>query len=225
MNIEGLGPQIITQLIEAGLIRDAADLYRLTKDDLLGLERFADKSAENLIAAIQATKDNPLARLLFALGIRHVGENVARTLVEYYPSLDALAGASQEELQAVPAIGPKIAASIVSYFHEEQNRRLIEKLRAAGVRLAEEAGKVKQPGARPLAGKTFVLTGGLETMSREEAEERLRRLGAKAAGSVSKKTDYVVAGKDPGSKYQKALELGIKILNEAEFLAMAEGDG
>ena len=125
----------------------------------------------------------------------------------------------------MPAIGPKIAASIVSYFRESQNRRLIEELRAAGVRLAEEAKEAKEPQAQPLAGKIFVLTGGLESMSREEAEERLRQLGAKAAGSVSKKTDYVVAGKDPGSKYEKAVELGVKILNEAELRELLEGAG
>lgn len=217
MNIEGLGPQIIAQLIGAGLIHDPADLYRLDKEDLLGLERFADKSAENLIQAIQGTKDNSLARLLFALGIRHVGENVARMLVECYPSLDALAAASQEELQSIPAVGPKIAASIVSYFHEEQNRALIEKLRAAGVKLAETA---RAAGPLPLQGKTFVLTGGLASMTREEAEERLRRLGAKTTGSVSKKTDFVVVGKDPGSKYQKALELGVKVIDENGLLEM-----
>mgnify|MGYP005837923335 CR=1 FL=1 len=219
MNIEGLGPQIVAQLIEAGLIRDAADLYRLRQEDLVELERFGERSAENLVRAIAATRGNELARLIFALGIRHVGENVARVLAEEFRSMDALAAATEEDLLAIPAIGPKIAASIVSYFREEQNRRLIEKLRKAGVRM-EEAPEAAPAGPQPLAGKTFVLTGGLASMTREEAEERLRALGAKVASSVSRKTDYVVVGKDPGSKYQKALELGIEILNEEEFLRM-----
>ncbi|MGQ9779676.1 MAG: NAD-dependent DNA ligase LigA [Bacillota bacterium] len=220
MNIEGLGPQIIAQLIETGLIHDAADLYRLREEDLVELERFGPKSAANLVRAIAATRENELARLIFALGIRHVGENVARVLAEHFRSMDALAAASEEELLAIPAIGPKIAASIVSYFREEQNRRLLAKLRAAGVRMEE--GEAAPAGPQPLAGKTFVLTGGLASMTREEAEERLRALGAKVASSVSRKTDYVVVGKDPGSKYQKALELGITILREEEFLKMLE---
>ncbi|MGE5530403.1 MAG: NAD-dependent DNA ligase LigA [Patescibacteria group bacterium] len=215
MNIEGLGPQIVAQLIEAGLVGDPADLYALTAEQLLKLERFGEKSAANLVASIGSTRSNPLHRLIFALGIRHVGENAARILADSFGSMDALAGAPFEELQDIQGIGPKIAESIVGFFHEEQNRRLLEKLRTAGVRMEEER---RERGPLHLAGKTFVLTGGLLSMTREEAEERLRALGAKTAGSVSRKTDYVVAGKDPGSKYQKAQELGIEIWDEERLL-------
>ncbi len=221
MDIEGLGPQIASQLIEAGLVKDPSDLYRLDKERLLALDRFGAKSAENLIAAVDASRNNPLYRLIFALGIRHVGENVARILADNYAGLEELAKAPYEELRAIPGIGPKIAESIALYFQEEQNKRLLAELRAAGVRMTEE--RTSAVADAPLAGKTFVLTGGLESMSRAEAEERLRALGAKPAGSVSKKTDYVVVGKDPGSKYQKALELGITILNEAQLKEMLGG--
>ena len=220
MNIEGLGPAIINMLMEKGLVNDPADLYRLTYEDLIGLERFGEKSARNLLAALEKSKETPLPRLLYALGIRHVGAEVARKLTEHFRSLDRILTATPDELLAVPEVGATIAESVQRWALEERNRELVEKLRAVGLNFtmaAEEGGR-----PQPLAGETFVLTGTLEAMTRSAAEEELRKLGAKTASSVSRKTSYVVVGADPGSKYQKALELGVKILSEAEFLQLLE---
>lgn len=217
MDIEGVGPAVVNLLVEKGLIKDAAGLYDLTAGDLAGLERFGAKSAENLLAAVERSKENPPERLLFALGIRHVGEEMARRLVGYFRDLDRIFTATKEELMAVPEIGEAIAESIRRYMEEAQNREFLEKLRRAGLKFKAEERKAT---AEPLSGKTFVLTGALAAFTREEAEEVLRGLGARVTSSVSKKTDYVVAGESPGSKYQKAMELGVPVLTEDEFLRL-----
>lgn len=218
MNIEGLGPSSVNQLLEKNLISDPADLYSLQKNDLLGLERFGEKSASNLIEAIKRSRSTPLSRLLFALGIRHVGAEAARRLAEHFKSLDKIFNATKDELLEVPEVGEKIAESLLHYAGEEQNRRVIEKLRSAGLKFSLEKGP--EESIQALEGETFVLTGTLTTMSRKDAEEELRRRGAKATSSVSRNTDYLVVGENPGSKYQKALELGVKILTEQDFLEL-----
>lgn len=220
MDIQGLGPAIVSQLLDAGLIADAGDLYYLKVEDLLPLERFAQQSAQNLIAAIAASKNKGLERLLFALGIRHVGERAARTLARHFRSLDRLREASFEELTTLPDIGPKIAASIKAFFEEPRNLEVLEKLRRAGVRMEAEA-ESETPG--PLAGKTFVLTGTLPNLTRQEATDLIVRAGGKVAGSVSRRTDYVVVGDNPGSKYDKARELGIPLLDEEGLRKLLEG--
>ena len=220
MNIEGLGPAIINLLMEKGLVSDPADLYRLTYENLIELERFGDKSARNLLAALERSKETPLPRLLYALGIRHVGAEVARKLAEHFRSLDRILTATLEELLAVPEVGATIAESVQRYAREERNRKLVERLRAVGLNFTLDEVEEDQP--LPLAGETFVLTGTLESMTRSAAEEELRKLGAKTTSSVSRKTSYLVVGAEPGSKYQKALDLGVKILSEAEFLQLLE---
>jgi len=217
MNIEGLGPAIIQQLLDAGLVRDVADLYRLEVEDMLKLERMGEKSASNLVNAIRKSRDNPIERLIFGLGIRHVGQRAAGLLAERFGDVRALADASAEELMKIPEIGEKIAESIVAYFRQEQNRRVLKKLETAGVRMRNPA---VEEGPKPLQGKRFVVTGTLETMKRSEVEELIRRLGGVVSSSVSRNTDYLVLGRDPGSKYDRARELGIKILTEREFLEM-----
>ena len=218
MNIDGLGPSIIETLLAAGLIADAADLYKLTVAELAELERMGEKSAGNLVNAIQASKEAGLARLLFALGIRFVGAKVAGTLARAYGQLDAVTAATMDELVQIPEIGPRIAESVVGYFADPEHLQLIEKLRQAGVRLEEI--KTDNPLAQIFAGKTFVLTGTLETLGRSEATAEIEKRGGKAASSVSKKTDFVIAGAEAGSKLTKAQELGVRVLTEAEFLAM-----
>ena len=216
MNIEGLGPSTIDLLLEKELIKDPADLYSLEFSDLVTLERFGEKSARNLLAAIERSKEVPFARVLFALGIRHVGAEMARRLASAFLSIDRLLEATPEELLAVPDVGAAIADSIRAYAAEAQNRKLIEKLRVAGLQMTAAP---ETPGDElPLHGKTFVLTGTLATMTRNAAEEAIRRLGGKTSSSVSRRTDYVVVGQDPGSKYQKAQELGVPILTEEEFI-------
>ena len=222
MNIDGLGSSIIETLLAAGLIADAADLYKLSVAELAEMERMGEKSASNLVNAIQASKEAGLARLLFALGIRFVGAKVAGTLAKAYGQIDAVAAAAMDELVQIPDIGPRIAESVVGYFADPEHLQLIEKLRQAGVRLAEI--KTDNPLAQIFAGKTFVLTGTLETLGRTEAAAEIEKRGGKAASSVSKKTDFVVAGAEAGSKLTKAQELGVPVLTEAEFLAMLEMD-
>lgn len=216
MNLDGVGPSLIDQLLDKGLIKDVADLYYLKKDDLLGLERMGEKSAQNAMNAIEESKNRSLDRLIFALGIRHVGAGTARTLTEKYRSMDALMNTSVDELLTVDEIGPKSAESISQFFAESRNRELIAKLRQGGVRMEmpEEPAIVAESN---FAGKSFVFTGGLETLSRGEAQELVLRRGGKVSSSVSKKTDYVVYGKDPGSKFEKAQELNIPTLTEEEF--------
>jgi DNA ligase (NAD+) len=217
MDIAGLGPAVVKQLVDSGLVRDVSDLYRLTAEQVKGLERFADKSAENLINAIAESKSNPLHRLIFALGIRHVGERAARILAEHFGDIRRIMDAGYEELVAIPEIGPKIAESVIAFMHEPQNRALIERLMKNGVNVvAEKTTAAAQNGK--LAGKTFVLTGTLASLKRDEAKKLIESRGGKVSSSVSKKTDYVVAGDSPGSKYDKAVQLGVAIIDEQEFL-------
>jgi len=214
MNIEGLGPAVVSQLLDAGLIKDVADLYYLDFEELIKLERMGRKSAQNLLAAIEKSKENSLAQLLFALGIRHVGARAGKLLAKHFGSLDKLMAASCEEIITVPEIGTKMAESIIQFFRQEDNRRVVEKLKAAGVRSQEEEGaKMEQT----LAGMVFVVTGTLEGFSRKEAQEAIEARGGKVSSSVSKKTNYVVVGADPGSKFDKAKELGVPILDEDGF--------
>lgn len=221
MDIAGLGPAVLAQVLTGGLIKDPADLYSLRYEDLVGLERLGPKSAQNLLGAIEVSKKNSLSRLIFALGIRHVGERAAKILAQRYDSLEVLMGAREDELTAIPEIGPKIASSIVSFFAESQNRLVIDKLVKAGVNT--RADKDRGAGG-PLAGKVFVLTGALESLSRQEAQEIVERLGGRVSSSVSRGTDYVVAGEKPGSKYDKAISLAIPILDEKEFKSLTGTD-
>lgn len=223
MDIDRVGEKLCQALFEAGLIKDAADLYYLTRDQLLGLERMADKSASKVLKSIEASKDRPLARVIFALGILHVGDQYAELLAEHFASIDDLAKANEEELSTIPSIGPKIAEGIVTFFRQEGNRQIIEKLRKAGVKLEkpENVGEGLVP-SLPLAGLEFVLTGKLDSFSRPEAEAKIKALGGKASSDVTRKTSYVVVGADPGSKLAKAQKLGTKTLSEAEFLALLD---
>jgi len=191
-----------------------ADLYSLKLDEVAALERRAEKSAQNLLEEIEASKKNSLARLIYALGIRFVGERTGQLLAEQFSSLDEFAAAKEEQLEEVPEVGPKVAASIAEFFSEPANRQLIKKLYRAGVRPAAEKREVK---SQKFAGKSFVFTGGLANRSREEAGELVKQHGGNVSSSVSKKTDYVVVGAEPGSKYDKAKELGVPILTESEF--------
>ncbi len=215
MDIAGLGPAVLAQILDHGLIDDPADLYRLRYEDLVGLERLGPKSTQNLLEAIEASKKNSLSRLIFALGIRHVGERAAKILAACYDSLQALMDAGEDELIIVPEIGPKIAAGIVSFFAAAQNREVMEKLIRAGVNTRAE--RHSGAGAGPLAGKVFVLTGALEGFTRQEAQAAVEKLGGKVSSSVSRSTDYVVAGEKPGSKYDKAVSLAVPILDENGF--------
>jgi DNA ligase (NAD+) len=220
MNIEGLGPAVLTSLLDAGLVNDAADLYKLTAEDLLKLERTGEKSAQNLLAAIENSKEAGLARLMFALGIRHVGVKAGGILARHFGSIDRIRQATFEELTLLPEIGPKIARSVVEYFSSPDNIELLEKLAAAGLKLTEDVSA--EIGPQVFSGKTFVLTGTLPTMTRSEATELIESLGGKVTGSVSKKTDYVVAGAEAGSKLTKAQELGITVLDEEELSKLSK---
>ena len=214
MNIDGLGEKIVDQLVEKDLVKDVADLYSLKVDEVAELERMAEKSAQNLIDEIEGSKKQPLDRLIYALGIQFVGERTGQLLAEHFSSVDELAAASAEELENVPEVGPKVAQSITEFFGEAANRNVIKKLFKVGVRPTAQKREVK---SNKLEGKSFVFTGGLANRSREEAGAMVVEHGGKVSGSVSKKTDYVVVGTDPGSKYEKAKELGVEILDEREF--------
>ena len=234
MNIEGCGPSVINQLLDAGLVRDAADLYSLTKEQLVKLERMGDKSADKLLAAIEASKANELDKLLFALGIRHVGAKVARTLASIYGSMDELLSTGMLELARIADykkqakdkktedkfkdMGEKIAESVVTWLSVPANQDLVERLKAAGLNLTFTAPASKED--NPFFGKTLVFTGTLPTLGRAEAKTMAQDVGAKVSGSVSKKTDYVIAGAEAGSKLEKAQQLGVKVIDEAEFLSM-----
>ncbi|MFZ0136645.1 MAG: NAD-dependent DNA ligase LigA [Candidatus Sulfotelmatobacter sp.] len=210
MNIDGMGDALVNQLTERGLVKNVADIYKLTKDDLLSLERMGDKSAQNILDEIENSKKLPLERVIYGLGIRMVGERTAQFLAEHFGSMEALENAGIEELQHVNEVGPRIAESIVEFFSIAANRKLVERLREAGLTLT---GKKKHRGTK-LAGKTFVLTGTLAHFTRDEAKKMIEDAGGKVTGSVSKKTDYVVAGADAGSKLDKAKELGVNVIDE-----------
>jgi DNA ligase (NAD+) len=213
MNIEGMGDALVNQLTDRGLVKNVADIYKLSKENLLSLERMGEKSAQNVLDEIEASKKLPLERVIFGLGIRMVGERTAQFLAEHFGSLDTLETASEEQLQEVDEVGPRIAESIAEFFKESANRKLVERLREAGLTLT---GKKKERGTK-LAGKTFVITGTLAHYSRDEAKKLLEDAGGKVTGSVSKKTDYVVAGSDAGSKLDKAKELEVPVIGEKEM--------
>ena len=222
MDIEGLGDKLVDQLVDRGLVHTPAEVYALDLDALARLDRMAEKSAANLMAAIEASKATTLARFIFALGIRNVGETTAKDLARHFGSLDALMAASEAELLAVRDVGPIVAQSIAQFFAEPHNLDVVDKLRAAGVHWPESTGLQQSAGI--LAGKTLVLTGTLPTLTREAAKDKIEAAGGKVAGSVSKKTDYVVAGAEAGSKLEKARELGVAILDEAGLLALLASD-
>lgn len=218
MDIRGIGESVAAALLNAGLVKDVADIYILKTEQIAAMERMGEKSAAKLIDQIEKSKTRPLSRILFALGIRHIGEEMAERLIKRFNSVDELAVASYETLTAVPTIGPKIAESIIAFFKVEQNRLIIERLKAAGVQLAQEAPTKSK--ALPLSGQEFVITGKLQSFSREEAEEKIKALGGTAKSDVTKKTNFLIVGEDPGSKVARAQALGIKQLNESELLSM-----
>jgi DNA ligase (NAD+) len=230
MDVDGLGEKILDQLIDRGMIRDEADLYSLTFEDLLKLDKIEQKSAANLMRAIENSKDTTLPRFIYALGIRHVGEHVALLLAQHFLTLDRFINASEEELLSIKGIGKEIAESVLSHLDDEpnqgaishleeaSNREIIQRLLLAGVRPASP--RPAQPS--PVDGRTFVLTGSLQNLTRAEAKDRIVGIGGRVSGSVSRRTDYVVAGKDPGSKLAKAREIGVTILDEEAFFKLLE---
>ncbi|SFK46792.1 DNA ligase (NAD+) [Nitrosomonas aestuarii] len=218
MDIEGLGEKLVNQLVDKAVVRNPADLYQLGILALANLERMAEKSAGNILAAIEKSKQTTLTRFIYALGIRNVGEATAKDLARYFGSLSRLIDTDMETLLQVPDVGPVVAQSILNFFAEAHNREVIERLRASGVCWEENDGSINNPpGDNVISGKTFVLTGALLNMTREEAKEKIETQGGKVTGSVSKKTDYVVVGEDPGGKYEKAVNLGITLLDEADL--------
>ncbi|HEX9028724.1 MAG TPA: helix-hairpin-helix domain-containing protein [Anaerolineales bacterium] len=221
MDIVGLGINIVDQLVKEGLVHDMADLYNLTREQLLNLDGFAEKKADNILASIDLSRQRPLARVINALGIRGVGEVMASDLAHYFPDLAALAHASSEDLQRIEGVGPNTAQAIVDWFARESNQRLIEKLHAAGVWPQGAASANGAAGSGSLAGMTFVVTGTLPTLSRDEAKEIIQSHGGKVTDSISKKTSYLVLGENPGSKLEKAHSLGVAILDEAGLLQLA----
>ena len=221
MGIDGLGEKMVTTLVDKGLVKTSADLFALTVSDLIQLDRMGEKSAHNLIDSIAKSKNTTLARFVFALGIRHVGEATARDLASHFKSLKALMGASVEDLMQVPEIGEVVAESIASFFAEPHNRTVIEELQTRGVTWAE--GETKTANL-PLSGKSFVLTGTLPTLSRDAAKDAIEVAGGTVSGSVSKKTDFVVAGENAGSKLTKAHDLGVPVIGEENLLEMIGND-
>lgn len=221
MDIDGLGPATITELMEKEYVRNVEDIYYLREEQLYDLTGFRDKAVANMMASIAASKQRPLSRLLFALGIRHVGSHVAEVLARRYRNMDRLAAADEEELRGIAEVGPTIAGSVRAFFAEPRNLQLIARLKEAGVNMEEEV----EEGENTLEGLTFVLTGALDSMTREEARRAIEERGGRVSSSVSRKTDYVVAGAEPGSKHDKALELGVKIIGENELTALLEGGG
>ncbi len=216
LDIEGLGDKLVEQLVDANLIRTLPDLYKLGLGTLAGLARMADKSAANLIEALEKSKKTTMPRFLFGLGIRHIGESTAKEMAKHFGKLDAIMGANEEALLEVADVGPVVATSLRTFFDQPHNREVVEQLRACGLNW-DESEPTARP-VKPLAGKTFVITGTLPTLSRDEAKDKLEEAGAKVAGSVSKKTDYVVAGSDAGSKLEKANLLGVKVIDEEGML-------
>ena len=219
MNIDGLGKKTIAQFVDEGLVKNLSDLYMLNKEQLLELEGFADKSATQLIEGLEQSKQATLHRFLIGLGIRHVGAHIAKVLSQHYGSLEKIQAASQDELQAIHEIGPEIAASVENFFHEKRNLQVIQRMQDLGVHV-QEIERAGREVLQPLAGKSFVLTGALDMMTRDEAKQKIEVLGGRVMTSVSKKTDYVVAGKDPGSKLDKAQKLGITVVEEENFLSL-----
>ncbi len=217
LNIDGLGPALVEQLVGTGLIQDVADLYALTQEDIVNLERMGEKSAENLMNAIEASRRIPVAKVLFGLGIPHVGANIAELLIDHFDSIDSLAAASLEDIENIHGIGPQIAASILDFFSQPRVQRFLERLKDAGLQWAAESSEFSETSASIFAGNTFVLTGSLSTMTRPKASEKIKERGGKVSSSVSRKTDYVIAGESAGSKYDRAVELNIPILTEQEF--------
>ena len=220
MDIEGLGDKLVDQLVDGAVVGTPADLYKLGVLALATLERMAEKSATNIVAAIETSKHTTLARFIFALGIRNVGEKTAKDLARHFGSLDLLMSADEARLQQVPDVGPVVASSMAQFFAEPHNREVIEQLRGAGVQWEEGAPEADVSGR--LSGKTFVLTGTLPSLSRDAAGALIEAAGGKVSGSVSKKTDYVVAGSEAGSKLEKAQHLGVKIVDEAGLLALLD---
>jgi DNA ligase (NAD+) len=218
MNIEGLGDAVVQQLLDHGLVTSVADLYKLSEEQLAGLDRFAEKSAHTLFEEIEGSKRAGLARVLMGLGIRFVGERTAELLAQEFGSMDALAAASAEELERVEEVGPRISQAILEFFADKENRDLVKRLADAGIDMTAE----KKQRSAQLAGLTFVLTGTLPTLTRDAAKAKIEAAGGKTAGSVSKKTSYVVAGEEAGSKLDKALELKVPVIDEAGLLAMLE---
>ena len=223
MDIEGLGEKLVDQLVDGGLVRTPADLYRLDVAALAALDRMGERSAANVIEAIAASRATTLPRFVFALGIRHVGEATARDLALHFGNLDALMGAAAERLLQVRDVGPVVADSIVRFFAEPHNREVIAELRAAGVHWDES--RSREPVAGPLAGRTLVLTGTLPQLSRDAAKARIEAAGGRVAGSVSARTDFVVAGADAGSKLARAAELGVPVLDESQLLDLLAAAG
>jgi DNA ligase (NAD+) len=221
VEVEGLGDKLVDQLVDAGIVNTLPDLYRLGLTALAALDRMADKSAQNLLDALQKSKQTTLPRFLFGLGIRHVGEATAKALARHFGQLDRIMDAPLEQLVEVADVGPIVAESIRTFFDQAHNREVVEQLRACGLTWEEGEPAVQAP--KPLAGKTFVLTGTFPTLSRDQAKDLLEAAGAKVAGSVSKKTDYVVAGAEAGSKLDKALALGVAVLDEAGMNALLQG--
>jgi DNA ligase (NAD+) len=223
MDIERVGPALVNQLIEAKFVSDPADLYSVTFDQLMSLERTGEKSARNVMDSIERSKDTTLARLVFALGIRHVGERTAQVLAEHFGSLDKIRSASIEELSAVSDVGPVVAASIARFFAQDETNTVLEKLKRAGLRIPTAVRPAEEKAI--LAGKKFVFTGELQRFTRDKAEAWVRELGGAAASNVSKNTDYVVAGEKAGAKLAKATELGVTVISEEEFINMAGEPG
>jgi DNA ligase (NAD+) len=232
VDIEGLGDKLVEQIVDANLVRTPADVYRLGLTALSNLDRMAEKSANNLLVAIEKSKKTTLAKFLFGLGIRHVGESTAKDLAKHFGNLDAVMDASVDALLEVNDVGPVVAQSLRNFFDQPHNREVVEQLRACGVTWPEKEfvnAPIAAPdkdlqalAVGPFAGKTVVLTGTLPTLSRDEAKDKLEAAGAKVAGSVSKKTDFVIAGAEAGSKLEKAIELGVTVLDEAQFLELLQ---
>jgi len=220
LDIEGLGDKLVDQLVDAGVVHTLPDLFKLDLANLAALDRMGEKSAQNLLAGLAAAKQTTFARFLYGLGIRHVGETTAKDLARHFGAMERLMDATLDQLLAVNDVGPVVAQSIRTFFEQVHNREVVEQLRAAGVTWPEGEGSAAGQAPQPLAGKTFVLTGTLPTLARDDAKERIEAAGGKVSGSVSKKTDYVVAGVDAGSKLDKARELGRPVLDEVALLAL-----
>ncbi|MFH1481069.1 MAG: helix-hairpin-helix domain-containing protein, partial [Pseudomonadota bacterium] len=217
MNIDGIGHKFLEQMVDKNIIRDPADLYFVKKEDLMRMDRMGDKLAENMLKAINRSRNPSLTNLIFALGIRNVGSHMANLLAKHFKSIDNLASKTVEDLTQIHEIGPIVAQSIRTFFHDPKNLEVLEKMEKGGVTFPYEKAEEK---GLPLEGKTFVLTGTLDSFSRGEAGRTIEDKGGRVSSSVSKKTDYVIVGKDPGSKYDHAMRLGVKILNEEEFIKM-----